>query len=307
MMKPLRIIFAGTPDFAAASLQALLDHNHHICAVYTQPDRPAGRGQQLQMSAVKMLALQHNLPIYQPVTLKTPDAQTELTNLNADLMVVAAYGLILPQAVLDAPTLGCINVHASLLPRWRGAAPIQRAILAGDHLTGITIMQMDIGLDTGAMLLKADCPILPDDTSETLHDKLAVLGGNALIQALNNWESLKKEPQDDNLATYAKKLEKSEAQLDWQLPAAELDRRIRAFNPYPIAQADVKGLSLRIWKAQLLDLSTNKPAGTLIRADKNGLDMATGEGVLRLLTVQQSGKRALSVGDFLNAHPDWRS
>jgi len=306
-MKSLKIIFAGTPEFAAASLQALLDHGFNICAVYTQPDRPAGRGQQLHMSAVKTVALQHNLPIYQPVTLKNPDAQTELAHLNADLMIVAAYGLILPQAVLDAPTHGCINVHASLLPRWRGAAPIQRAILAGDQSTGITLMQMDIGLDTGAMLLKTDCPILPDDNASTLHDKLAILGGNTLIQGLNNWESLKKEPQDGNLATYAKKLDKSEAQLDWQSPAKTLDQQIRAFNPYPIAQAEVNGVMLRIFKAQLLDISTNKPAGTLVHADKNGLDIATGDGVLRLLTVQQAGKRALSVGDFLNAHPTWRS
>lgn len=306
-MKSSKIIFAGTPDFAAASLQALLDNDYNVCAVYTQPDRPAGRGQQLQISPVKSLALQHNLPVFQPPTLKMPEVQMQLTDLQSDLMIVAAYGLLLPKAVLNAPKLGCINVHASLLPRWRGAAPIHRAILAGDQMTGITIMQMDIGLDTGAMLLKIECPILPTDTGETLHDKLAEIGGKALISSLEKWKTLKPELQDDDLATYAKKIDKSEAQIDWNLSALELDRQIRAFNPYPVAQAEVNGLLLRIWKAQPLDESTNKPVGSISCANKNGLDIATGDGVLRLLTVQQAGKRALSVGDFLNAHPDWRT
>lgn len=306
-MKSSKLIFAGTPDFAAASLQALLDNGYNVCAVYTQPDRPAGRGQHLQISPVKSIALQYNLPVFQPQTLKTPEVQAQLTDLQADLMIVAAYGLLLPKAVLDAPKLGCINVHASLLPRWRGAAPIHRAILAGDQLTGITIMQMDIGLDTGAMLWKIECPILPTDTGGTLHDKLAVLGGKALISVLENWETLKPNPQDDNLATYAKKIHKSEAQLDWHLSAVELDRQIRAFNPYPVAQAELKGLTLRIWNAQPLDMQTQSPAGSIICANKNGIDVATGDGVLRLLTVQQAGKRALPVGDFLNAHPDWRT
>ncbi len=306
-MKSSKIIFAGTPDFAAASLQALLDNGYNVCAVYTQPDRPAGRGQQLQISPVKSLALQHNIPIFQPQTLKNPEAQTQLADLKADLMIVAAYGLLLPKAVLDAPKLGCINVHASLLPRWRGAAPIHRAMLAGDQMTGITIMQMDIGLDTGAMLLKMECPILPTDTGETLHDKLAAMGGKALISSLKKWETLKPEVQDGDLATYAKKIDKSEAQIDWNLSAVEIDRQIRAFNPYPVAQAEVNGLLLRIWKAQLLDVKTKNQAGSIICANKNGLDIATGDGVLRLLTVQQAGKRALPVGDFLNAHPDWRT
>jgi len=306
-MKSSKIIFAGTPDFAAASLQVLLDNGYNVCAVYTQPDRPAGRGQQLQISPVKSLALQHNIPVFQPQTLKNPEAQAQLIDLQADLMIVAAYGLLLPQAVLDAPKLGCINVHASLLPRWRGAAPIHRAMLAGDQMTGITIMQMDIGLDTGAMLLKMECPILPTDTGETLHDKLAAMGGKALILSLEKWETLKPEAQNGDLATYAKKIDKSEAQIDWNLSAVELDRQIRAFNPYPVAQAEVNGLLLRIWKAQLLDVKTKNQAGSIICANKNGLDIATGDGVLRLLTVQQAGKRALSVGDFLNAHPDWRT
>lgn len=306
-MKSSKIIFAGTPEFAAASLQALLDHGYNVCAVYTQPDRPAGRGQQLQISPVKSLALQHNLPVFQPPTLKNIEAQTQLADLQADLMIVAAYGLLLPKAVLDAPKLGCINVHASLLPRWRGAAPIHRAMLAGDQMTGITIMQMDIGLDTGAMLLKMECPILPTDTGETLHDKLAAMGGKALILSLEKWKTLKSEAQNGDLATYAKKIDKSEAHIDWNLSAVELDRQIRAFNPYPVAQAEVNGLLLRIWKAQLLNESTKKSVGSIICANKNGLDIATGDGVLRLLTVQQAGKRALSVGDFLNAHPDWRT
>ncbi len=306
-MKSSKIIFAGTPDFAAASLQALLDNGYNVCAVYTQPDRPAGRGQQLQISPVKSIALQYNLPIFQPPTLKNPEAQAQLTDLQADLMIVAAYGLLLPQAVLDAPKLGCINVHASLLPRWRGAAPIHRAMLAGDQITGITIMRMDIGLDTGDMLLKMECPILPTDTGETLHDKLAAIGGKALISSLEKWETLKSEPQNGDLATYAKKLDKSEAQIDWNLSAVEIDRQIRAFNPYPVAQADINGVLLRIWNAQPLDIKTEKSIGSIVCANKNGLDIATGDGVLRLLTIQQAGKRALSVGDFLNAHPDWRT
>jgi methionyl-tRNA formyltransferase len=306
-MKSSKIIFAGTPDFAAASLQALLENGYNVCAIYTQPDRPAGRGQQLQISPVKSMALQHNIPVFQPQTLKNPEAQAQLADLQADLMIVAAYGLLLPKAVLDAPKQGCINVHASLLPRWRGAAPIHRAILAGDQMTGITIMRMDIGLDTGDMLLKMECPILPTDTGEILHDKLAALGGKALISALEKWETLKPEVQNGDLATYAKKIDKSEAQINWNLSALEIDRQIRAFNPYPVAQAEVKGLLLRIWKAQPINESSNKPAGTLIHANKNGLDIATGDGVLRLLTVQQAGKRALPVGDFLNAHPDWRT
>jgi len=306
-MKSSKIIFAGTPDFAAASLQVLLDNGYNVCAVYTQPDRPAGRGQQLQISPVKSLALQHNIPVFQPQTLKNLEAQAQLIDLQADLMIVAAYGLLLPKAVLDAPKLGCINVHASLLPRWRGAAPIHRAMLAGDQMTGITIMQMDIGLDTGAMLLKMECPILPTDTGETLHDKLAAMGGKALILSLEKWKTLKSEAQNGDLATYAKKIDKSEAQIDWNLSAVEIDRQIRAFNPYPVAQAEVNGLLLRIWKAQLLDVQTKNQAGSIICANKNGIDIATGDGILRLLTVQQAGKRALSVGDFLNAHPDWRT
>jgi methionyl-tRNA formyltransferase len=306
-MKSLKIIFAGTPDFAASSLRALLDQGYNVCAVYTQPDRPAGRGQHLQISPVKSIALQHNLPIFQPSSLKTPDAQAQLIDLNADLMIVAAYGLLLPKAVLEAPKLGCINVHASLLPRWRGAAPIQRAILAGDSTTGITIMQMDIGLDTGAMLLKMECPILPTDTGESLHDKLALLGGNTLILALENWKTLKPEPQDNNNAIYAKKLDKSEAQLDWNLTAVELDRQIRAFNPYPVAQATINGMTLRIWQAQPIQTRAENKVGSISYANKNGVDIATGDGILRLLTVQQAGKRILTIGDFLNAHPNWRT
>src|SRR5690606_5561398 len=235
----LRIVFAGTPEFAAAHLQALLDAKLNIVAVYTQPDRPAGRGQKLTPSAVKKLALQHGLPVYQPQPLRAPEAQAELAALEADLLVVVAYGLILPQAVLDLPRLGCINSHASLLPRWRGAAPIQRAIEAGDDETGVTVMQMEAGLDTGPMLLKSRTPIGVDDTGGSLHDRLAEIGPVAVLQAIEGLAAgtLEAEVQDDSLATYAHKLSKAEARIDWARPARELALMIRAFNPWPLAHA----------------------------------------------------------------------
>ncbi|MDM8548094.1 methionyl-tRNA formyltransferase [Candidatus Venteria ishoeyi] len=303
-----RIIFAGTPDFAVPSLAALIAAGYSICAVYTQPDRPAGRGRKLQASPVKQLALKHDIPVYQPVTLKDPEAQAQLQALNADLMVVAAYGLLLPQVVLDTPRLGCINVHASLLPRWRGAAPIHRALLAGDESSGITIMKMALGLDTGDMLLKAETPVSPEDTGQTLHDKLAASGADCLIQALQQWDNLSPEVQDETLTCYAKKLDKAEAQLDWSHSAEQLQRKIRAFNPWPVAQAEISGLSLRIWQAQVAtDESDSKAApGTLLRGNKQGLDIQTGAGVLRLLHIQQAGKRPMPVVDFLNAHPEFK-
>ena len=301
----LRLIFAGTPDFAAEALHALIQSPHEIVAVYTQPDRPAGRGQKLTPSPVKQLALQHQLTVLQPVSLKTAEATAQLRALDADVMVVAAYGLILPPEVLEIPRYGCLNIHASLLPRWRGAAPIQRAILAGDSETGITIMQMDKGLDTGAMLLKLTCPITGKDTAASLHDRLASLGAEAIITALDQLPTLTATPQDDREATYAAKLTKQEAVIDWHRPAEELDRQIRAFNPWPVAQTCVNGQTLRIWSAQSLTDKANVPPGTVIGCDKQGIDIACGEGVLRLTRLQPAGSKPMDVAAFLNGRPDW--
>jgi len=299
----LRIIFAGTPEFAATCLQSLLESPHEVCAVYTQPDRPAGRGRKLTASPVKALALEHGLPVCQPPTLRDPDAQRELAAWQADIMVVVAYGLILPQAVLDTPPLGCINVHASLLPRWRGAAPIQRAILAGDAESGVTIMQMEAGLDTGPMLLRVSCPIGADDTAQTLHDRLAGLGARALVEALAGLEAgaLAAETQDEALANYAAKLEKSEAEIHWGRGAAELDRQIRAFNPWPVAFTRLGERNLRIWEAEPRPGSSPAAPGTVLAADPDGIDVATGEGILRLKRLQLPGGRPLPARDFLNA------
>lgn len=305
MTTPLRIIFAGTPDFAARHLAALLDSPHQVIAVYTQPDRPAGRGQQLQQSPVKQLALQHDIPVYQPKSLKKAAAQQELAAFNADLMVVVAYGLILPQAVLDAPRLGCINVHGSLLPRWRGAAPIQRAIWAGDAESGVTIMQMDIGLDTGAMLSKVSTPIAADETSTSLYDKLAVTGPVALVDALANLETLQAQaqPQQDELANYAEKLSKEEALLDFTKPAIALEREIRAFNPWPMSYLQLGTQQLKIWRA-VTELGSGQP-GQVLRVDKKGIAIQTSDGVLVITELQPAGKKAMKVVDFLNGRADW--
>jgi methionyl-tRNA formyltransferase len=305
MTQKKRIIFAGTPEFAVPSLQALLDSQHTVCAVYTQPDRPAGRGRKLTSSPIKQLAVAHDIPVYQPVSLRKSEPQQELHALQADLMVVAAYGLILPQAVLESPRYGCVNVHASLLPRWRGAAPIQRALLAGDAATGITLMQMDIGLDTGAMLAKSECPILDADTGGSLHDKLAVIGAQLLTQHIDNIENMSVAVQDESMVTYAHKLEKAEAILDWQQTAIALARKVRAFNPFPIAQTELAGQTLRIWAAQAIDSKIDSPPGRIVQVARDGIDIATGEGILRLLTIQRAGGKAISVADFLNAHPDF--
>ncbi|WP_419534092.1 methionyl-tRNA formyltransferase [Endozoicomonas sp.] len=302
-MKSLRIIFAGTPEFASAHLQAILDSQHQVIAVYTQPDRPAGRGQKLMPSPVKSLALEHNIPVFQPKSLRNEDAQKELASLDADLMVVVAYGLILPQAVLDTPTLGCINVHGSILPRWRGAAPIQRAIEAGDTESGVTIMQMDAGLDTGDMLLKAFCPIHPTDTASNLHDRLIEVGQPALIQSLDDIAggNIHPEKQDDKLANYAHKMSKEEARLDWQKSAQALDQQIRAFNPWPVAITALDDTNIRVWEAMALEESSTEEPGTLIKADKDGLDIACSEGTLRIKRLQLAGSRAMTVQELLNS------
>jgi methionyl-tRNA formyltransferase len=301
MSQSLRIVFAGTPEFAAEHLKALLGSTHQILAVYTQPDRPAGRGQKLLPSPVKLLALQQQLPVYQPASLRTAEAQAQLAALQPDLMVVVAYGLILPQAVLDIPRLGCINSHASLLPRWRGAAPIQRAVEAGDSESGVTLMQMEAGLDTGPMLLKVHTPISNEDTAGSLHDRLAGLGAQALLQALEGLASgtLNAEVQDDRLACYAHKLNKEEARLDWSRPAAELERRVRAFNPWPACHTSLDGETVKLLGARVC--AGSGAPGTILTADKQGLCVACGEGALLLTRLQLPGGKALSVAELLNS------
>lgn len=296
----MRIIFAGTPEFAVPSLRALLSGTHQVVAVYTQPDRPAGRGRKLRAGPVKEVALEQGIPVEQPLTLKTPEAQAALAAYAPDLMVVVAYGLILPQAVLDLPVHGCVNVHASLLPRWRGAAPIQRAILAGDNETGVTLMRMEAGLDTGPMLAKTRCPIGPADSAADLHDRLAEIGGELLgAQLQNTLAGVAGERQDDALATYASKLEKSEADLDWNRPAPELLRQINAFNPWPVAQTTFKDQTLRIWRAEVMP-GQGAP-GAVVSAGRDGVDVACGQDCLRLLEVQLPGGRRISAADFSNS------
>ncbi len=310
MSQGLRIIFAGTPDFAAEHLKALLTSRHQVIAVYSQPDRPAGRGKKLSASPVKEVALAQDIPVYQPLNFKALEAVAELVALNADLMVVVAYGLILPKVVLDAPRLGCINVHASILPRWRGAAPIQRAIEAGDSETGVTIMQMDVGLDTGDMLSKTCCPILADDTGGSLHDKLISIGTPALIAALDLIQAgtIKPEKQDDTLSNYAPKLSKEEAALNWQLPAVELERKVRAFNPFPVAHTKPAGAGddqrIRIWAAKTVDNTTNAAPGSITQIDHQGLWIACKQGQLILEQLQLPGKKPMNIGDILRGHPE---
>ncbi|MTZ14067.1 methionyl-tRNA formyltransferase [Pseudomonas sp. JL972] len=301
MTQSMRIVFAGTPEFAAQHLQALLDAGRTVVAVYTQPDRPAGRGQKLAPSPVKQLAVQHGIPVYQPQTLRDPAAQAELAALHADLMVVVAYGLILPQAVLDLPRLGCINSHASLLPRWRGAAPIQRAIEAGDDESGVTVMQMEAGLDTGPMLLKVRTPITAGDTGGTLHDRLAALGSQAVVQAVDALAAgtLTPEVQDDSLATYAHKLSKDEARIDWRRPAVELERLVRAFNPWPICHTTLGGEALKVHAARL-GAGQGEP-GHILEASRNGLTVACGEGALSLTRLQLPGGKPLDFADLYNS------
>lgn len=301
MTQALRLVFAGTPEFAAEHLKALLDTPHQIVAVYTQPDRPAGRGQKLMPSPVKQLALQHGLPVLQPPTLRDPAAQEELRALAPDLMVVVAYGLILPQVVLDIPRLGCINSHASLLPRWRGAAPIQRAVQAGDAESGVTVMQMEAGLDTGPMLLKVTTPISAGDTGGSLHDRLAQLGPQAVVQAIAGLAAgtLQGEVQDDALATYAHKLNKDEARIDWNRPADELERLVRAFNPWPICHSTLDGQPLKVLAAEPAE-GRGQP-GQILDASKDGLTVACGEGALRLTRLQLPGGKPLAFADLYNS------
>ena len=297
----MKIIFAGTPDFAATHLQALISQ-HEVVAVYTQPDRPAGRGKKLNASPVKLLAEQNNLPIYQPQSLKDPEQQTILANLQADIMVVVAYGLILPQVVLDAPRLGCINVHGSILPRWRGAAPIQRAIEASDKETGVTIMQMDAGLDTGAMLTITRCPIEPNETSGSLYDKLAALGAPALLSTLDKLKAgtAVAVAQDNEQSTYAKKIDKAEALIDWSQPAIIIDQRIRAFSPFPAAYTEIEGLRVKIWAAQTSTQQLGTP-GEIVAADDNGLLVGCGQGSLLLTEIQLAGKSRMPVSEILRS------
>ncbi|MDC6117097.1 methionyl-tRNA formyltransferase [Serratia rubidaea] len=307
MSDSLRIIFAGTPDFAARHLDALLSSGHQVVGVFTQPDRPAGRGNKLTPSPVKVLAQQHQLPVFQPKSLRPEENQHLVADLKADVMVVVAYGLILPKAVLDMPRLGCINVHGSLLPRWRGAAPIQRALWAGDRETGVTIMQMDVGLDTGDMMHKIACPIEATDTSASLYDKLAELGPQGLLATLQQMAdgTAQREVQDEALVTYAEKLSKEEARLDWRLSAAQLERCVRAFNPWPISYFTVDEQPVKVWQAQALTGSNGAEPGTILQADKHGIQVATAEGILCLTQLQPAGKKPMSAQDLLNSRREW--
>ncbi|HEY0940714.1 MAG TPA: methionyl-tRNA formyltransferase [Steroidobacter sp.] len=300
----MSLIFAGTPEFSVPALEALVASRHRVVAVYTQPDRPAGRGQQVTMSAVKQCALKHQLPVEQPQTLKDPAAVERLAQWQADLMIVVAYGLLLPKNVLDTPRLGCVNIHASLLPRWRGAAPIQRAIQAGDKETGVTIMQMDVGLDTGPMLLERVIPIGARETAATLHDRLSILGAEAVLEAIEaiaaGTATPRQQPEDG--ATYAAKIRKEEALIDWSRSAMDIDRQVRAFNPWPIAETRWNGQQLRVWEAIPLDKKTSAAPGTVVATSSDGIEVATGDGILQLTRVQAAGRKAMPAADFLRAH-----
>ena len=300
----LRVVFAGTPEFAVPTLQGLIDSKHSVIAVYTQPDRPAGRGQKLQQSAVKQCAILHDLPVYQPLNFKDPTEIERFQDLQPDVLIVVAYGLILPKSILSIPSFGCLNVHASLLPRWRGAAPIQRAILANDEKTGITIMQMDEGLDTGDMLLQTVCPIEATDTSQSLHDKLAWLGKIALLDTLDflGKKTLHPQKQDESFAKHAAKIAKREAKINWQESASFLERKIRAFNPWPVVFTERDQETLRIWSAKALPQKTIAAPGTILEIQQDSLIVATGDGCLQLLEIQLPGRKRLGIKEVLQAN-----
>lgn len=305
----MRVVFAGTPDFAAQHLQQLLDEAYQVVGVYTQPDRPAGRGKKPQPSAVKKLAIEHQLPVYQPESLKSDEAQSALAELKPDVMVVVAYGLLLPQAVLDIPVQGCLNVHGSLLPRWRGAAPIQRAIWAGDSESGVCVMQMEAGLDTGPVLHEERCAISPEETSASLYHKLENLGPKALttvLADLNRYQNRAK-PQSDSEATYAKKLTKQEGKIDWTQPAAFIERCVRAFNPWPMSWCQSDNLktqqnTIKVHSAELIQDASNKAPGTIINSTQEGIDVATGDGILRITQAQMPGKKAQPASTLINGY-----
>jgi len=304
---PLRIVFAGTPEFSVPALDALHAAGHCVVAVYTQPDRPAGRGRVLTAPPVKVRALELGLPVVQPASLRTPEARAQLAAHAADLMVVVAYGLILPQGILETPRLGCLNIHASLLPRWRGAAPIQRAILAGDARTGVTIMKMDAGLDTGPVLLERDLAIGACETGGQLHDRLAALGADAILAAIDAWTSgrLAPVPQPESGATYAAKLRKEEAIVEWRQPALTIERCVRAFNPWPVAETRWRGQQLRIWEATVVPAPPQAaPAqpGEVLAAGEGRIVVATGDGALQLETLQLPGRKPMPAVEFLKAH-----
>ena len=299
----MKLIFAGTPDFAARSLNAIVAAGHRVELVLTQPDRHSGRGMTLRPSPVKEAAEAWDIDVFQPLTLKDSAAQERVRSVQADAMIVAAYGLILPQAVLDMPRLGCINIHASLLPRWRGAAPIQRAILAGDAESGVCIMQMEAGLDTGPVLLSGRVPISAEETAGTLHDKLAELGARLIVDTLAKLP-IASVPQSENGVTYAAKIEKAEAQLDWRLPARQLERQIRAFNPFPGALGTLEGVAIKVWRAELMAaMAAAATPGTIVSAERKGIIVACGEGGLCLTELQKAGGKRLSAAQFLAGSP----
>ena len=303
----MKIIFAGTPDFSVSVLDALMNTEHKIVGVYCQPDRPKGRGRVLTACPIKEYATKHNLDVYQPNSLKDVEEQAQLSSLNADVMIVVAYGQLLPQAVLETPKYGCLNIHASLLPRWRGAAPIQRAILSGDDETGVGIMQMNEGLDTGDILLEKKCTITDTDTAQSLHDKLSILGSQAIVEAINKIDNLSATVQDNSGITYAKKLSKEEAWIDWNQGSVQINQQIRAFNPYPIAQANASSDKfdskvLRILQASTINEAHEYVPGEVIQCTKGICHVATGNGILSLEQVQLAGKKAVTIKDFTNAY-----
>lgn len=303
----LRIIFAGTPEFAVPCLNALIEHSYNVVAVFTQPDRPQGRGQKIQASPVKKIATQFHIPVFQPVSFKDEQAIKQLEILQPDVMIVVAYGLLLPPQVLAIPRFGCINVHASLLPRWRGAAPIQRAILAGDKITGITIMQMEAGLDTGPMLYKVEHPISLQDNSQTLHNALSLLGAKALIHSLEQLEKgeLVAVPQDDTLSCYAPKIDKAEAKIDWNQPAEQIVRLVRGFNPWPGAYTSFNHELIKIYEGKMIESSSKKALapGQIVAFDEQGIDVQTGENLFRIEQLQLAGSRILAVSEFVHGNP----